>query len=84
MGCAVFVNAHDGVVAAIGVEIEAVDLFMVNIGDVVYCYKSADFGVVVTGFQVIQARFVITFLNKADLFMMSITYNLTIVKILLK
>lgn len=82
MGCAVFVNAHDGVVAAIGVEIEAVDLFMVNIGDVVYCYKSA--GVVVTGFQVIQARFVITFLNKADLFMMSITYNLTIVKILLK
>ena len=51
------VNIIYRVIAAIGVEIETVELLRVGVGDIVHVQESADFWIVIARLQVVKSRF---------------------------
>ena len=53
----IFIYTHHGIISAIGVEVEAVYRVGIEIGSVIYGDESANFRIVIAGFQVVQAGF---------------------------
>ena len=53
----IFIYTHHGIISAIGEEVEAVYRVRIEIGSVIYGDESANFRIVIAGFQIIQVRF---------------------------
>ena len=50
----IFTYTHHGIISAIGVEVEAVYRVGIEIGSVIYGDESANFRIVIAGFQVVK------------------------------